>query len=65
MNTFLTATELQDLANVVLTYNDYFKETGLTLETRVVDANGEYVGDVRWNANDSAYVFLDDASVLD
>ena len=65
MDTFLTATELQDLANTVLTYNDYFKGHGIVLETTVVDSGGDHIGYIRWNRNDEAYVFVTDLSALD
>lgn len=65
MNTFLSGDELKDLADVVERYNDYFAELGMTLETTVVDANGEFVGYIRYDASNAAYVFADDLSVLD
>ena len=64
METYLTGSELTDLKSLLDALNRE-SDSGLTADVTVRDGNGEHVGFIVWNANDGAYVFITDRSVLD
>ena len=59
METYLTASEVNDLHRILRALNGE-AESGLTARVELSDANGEDVGVIRWSQNNAQYVFVTD-----
>ena len=64
MDTYLTATEVSDLSSFLETLNRE-RESALTADVTLRDANGELVGYVGWSQSNAEYVFSAEKDVVD
>jgi hypothetical protein len=64
METYITASEVGELQDMLRALNGQ-GESGLTAEVTLRDANGEFVGLVRWSKTNAQYVFLTDERQMD